>query len=239
MSRNLVLLDLDGTLTKSDPGILTAVRYAYRVLNTPIPTSEELETFIGPPLIDSFLLHGFPQRQQALEGVDTYRHAYMGEAMFDDPHHPGQKIPAMYLADVYQGVFQALTDLHQAGYQLAIATCKPEPQTFKICDYFHIGSYCDGVYGASLDTSRIHKDQVIAYAFQGMGFNPDRGDRAIMVGDRWTDIDGGHAQGLTTVGVSWGYAHPGELAEHGAEIIIDKVSDLPSAVEQSFHGSGR
>ena len=48
----------------------------------------------------------------------------------------------------------------------------------------------DGIYGASTDNSRIDKDQVIRYCFDSIGFDADAGDRALMVGDRWTDVDG-------------------------------------------------
>ena len=35
-----------------------------------------------------------------------------------------------------------------------------------------------------------------------------------MVGDRSHDIEGAHANGGMAIGVSWGYANPGEL-HHG------------------------
>ena len=35
--RNVVLLDLDGTLTKSDPGIIACVIKAFQELGRPVP----------------------------------------------------------------------------------------------------------------------------------------------------------------------------------------------------------
>src|SRR5699024_11905833 len=50
----VVLLDLDGTLVDSGPGILAALEHAFDVCGEPLPTPAVLRTFIGPPLVDSF-----------------------------------------------------------------------------------------------------------------------------------------------------------------------------------------
>ena len=51
---SVVLFDLDGTLTASGPGILASVRYALTELGQPVPPPAALDSFIGPPLLDSF-----------------------------------------------------------------------------------------------------------------------------------------------------------------------------------------
>ena len=45
-----VLFDLDGTLTRSEDGILASLRYALTRMNLPIPSNDTLKQFIGPPL---------------------------------------------------------------------------------------------------------------------------------------------------------------------------------------------
>ena len=52
------------------------------------------------------------------------------------------------------------------------------------------------------------------------------GQRVVMVGDRRYDIEGARAHGLSAVGVSWGYADPGELVDAGAERIVHHPSEL-------------
>lgn len=51
-SKKVVLLDLDGTLTKSDPGIIGCVVKVFEELGYPVPDDEELQRFIGPAIID-------------------------------------------------------------------------------------------------------------------------------------------------------------------------------------------
>ena len=103
-----------------------------------------------------------------------------------------------------------------------------------MCEHFHLDTMVDGIYGASTDNSRIDKDQVIRYCFDSIGFDADAGDRALMGGDRWTDVDGAIACGLDCLGCRWGYAEAGELEEHGAYRIIDTVDELAAAVNDYF-----
>lgn len=62
-----VLLDLDGTLTDSAPGILNAIEYALRHFHIDVPRSE-LNFMIGPPITEGFtrLLGG--DRADDIEG---------------------------------------------------------------------------------------------------------------------------------------------------------------------------
>ena len=103
-----------------------------------------------------------------------------------------------------------------------------------ICDYFGFNNLIDGIYGASRDMSRITKAQVIRYVFDEIGYDSAQGDKALMVGDRWTDADGAKECGLDCLGCAWGYAEPGELKAHGSYRIIDNVSELSTAVLEYF-----
>ena len=46
---DVILFDLDGTLTDSAPGILNSVRYACRKLGLEMPSEATLRKFLGPP----------------------------------------------------------------------------------------------------------------------------------------------------------------------------------------------
>ena len=49
-----ILFDLDGTLTKSELGIIESVEYALGQFGIQEPDREKLKRFIGPPLFYSF-----------------------------------------------------------------------------------------------------------------------------------------------------------------------------------------
>lgn len=236
--KRVVLLDLDGTLTQSDSGIIACVIKAFEGLGLPVPDDAELQRFIGPAIIESLRRNHVPE-DQLDRGVALYREYYANKAVFDDPNAPGQKVPGRLVNKVYDGIPEQLATLRDRGYYLAIATCKPEYQAKPICEHFHVDTMIDGLYGASQDNSRIDKDQVIRYCFERIGFDPGAGDRAVMVGDRWTDIDGARACDVDTIGCRWGYAEPGEMESHGAVKIIDHVDQLADAVDEYFSTNSR
>ncbi len=232
-SRKIVLLDLDGTLTRSDPGILASVRYAYQHNGIPVPDEKTLNSFIGPAIMSSMQRCGV-SKQQLPAMVRSYREAYNTD-VFDDPNHPGLKVPGMYLNSVYDGIPEALNNLRDDGYDLYVCTAKPEYQAQPICDRFGLTPLVDGVYGASEDSTRIHKYQVVAYTLEKIGYKPESDQLAVMVGDRWTDVDGARDGGhLDTIGARWGYADPGELEQHGAAVIAETTADLEQTVNGYF-----
>ena len=232
-SRRVVLLDLDGTLTKSDEGIITCAKLALKEIGQPIPDEAEMLRFIGPSILESFQRIKVPENLQ-MQGLAIYRKYYSEIAAFDDPNVPGNKIPGCLLNKVYDGIPDQLIKLREAGFYLATASCKPEYQMKPICDYFGFNNLIDGIYGASRDMSRITKAQVIRYVFDEIGYDSAQGDKALMVGDRWTDADGAKECGLDCLGCAWGYAEPGELKAHGSYRIIDNVSELSTAVLEYF-----
>lgn len=232
--RRVVLLDLDGTLTDSAPGIIASVRGTFKELGREVPDDAELRRFVGPAIIQSLRRNHVPE-DQLDHGVELYRDFYANRDIFDDPNNPGgPKVPGRFVNAVFDGIPEQLAALRTDGYYLAVATCKPEYQAKPICERFKVTPMVDGIYGASRDNSRLNKDQVIRYCFENIGFDPVAGDRALMIGDRWTDADGAKACGLDCLGVAWGYAEDGELAEHGCYRIIDAVDQLAAAVDEYF-----
>lgn len=94
---NVVLFDLDGTLTDSKIGITKSVQYALSKFNIREDNLDNLESFIGPPLSDSFQqIYGF-DASQAQHAVDFYREYFSTSGIHENVVYPG--IPAL-LADL-------------------------------------------------------------------------------------------------------------------------------------------
>ena len=47
-----------------------------------------------------------------------------------------------------------------------------------------------------------------------------------MIGDRDNDVRGAKRCGVPCIGVSWGYAEPGELENEGAILVVDDTEQL-------------
>ncbi|GAA4625610.1 HAD hydrolase-like protein [Cellulomonas oligotrophica] len=210
----VVLLDLDGTLTDSYPGIAASARAAYTALGLPVPDDATLRTFVGPPITGSFAAHGVPA-DRLTEAVAAYRVHFRAGGMWDNR--------------VYDGVDDQLRALRAAGARLAVATSKPEVFAQPICERFGLAAHLEGVFGAPLDHVPSTKADVIARALAVLGAAAPV-DRAVMVGDREHDVHGAAAHGIACVGVGWGYASDGELVAAGAVEVVADVADLAARV---------
>ena len=211
---SVILFDLDGTITESGIGITRSVAYALRKYGIEERDQATLDTFIGPPLIDSFQrLYGF-SAQQAREAVEVYREYYGTKGIFENR--------------VYDGVEDMLRTLRDAGKRCILATSKPEHYAEQILEHFGLSRWFDTVAGATMDEKRTDKTSVIAYALEKAGIT-DR-TQVIMVGDRMHDIQGARENGIPAIGVLYGYGSREELEAAGAAHLVAAPSEIPSLV---------
>ena len=204
-----LLFDLDGTLTDPGEGITNSVSYALRCFGITPPPREALYPFIGPPLVDSFRnFYGFSDAD-AHKAVDCYREYYRDRGIFENA--------------LYDGIPELLRDLHAAGYQILLATSKPEHFAIQILEHFGILPRFHHVAGALMDESRTKKNEVIAHALAISGANPAE---ALMIGDREYDVLGAKEFSIPTVGVLFGYGSREELETAGAAYIAPTVQAL-------------
>lgn len=203
MPYEIILFDLDGTITDSGLGIMNSVQYAVRKMGYDSLSEEKLKLFIGPPLIDSFREFCGMSDEEAQNAVTCYREYYADRGIFENKLYPG--IPEM------------LDNLRALGCRLAIATSKPELYTKQILEHLGVIGRFDFVGGSLMNGERSRKAEVINYVLEKMG-NSDL-SKALMVGDRRHDIEGAHIVGVECVGVTYGYGSQEELLQAGADYL--------------------
>lgn len=232
--QKIVLLDLDGTLSKSGPGIMASVAYAYRQNGLTVPSDAVLNSFIGPSLPYSLKAQGVAE-ELIPAMVKGYCEAYTEPVLKNiiDPSDPNL-IAGEFITTAYDGIVDALKRMKAAGYTLVVATAKPTYQAKPVCDHLNLTQYFVAVVGPDSDHRLVDKSSVIANALSKAAYNPEHGDRAVMVGDRWTDANGAAKNGLETIGAGWGYSEPSELEEHGVKVVVNQPIDLPAAVDAYF-----
>jgi phosphoglycolate phosphatase len=214
MSAYAVLLDLDGTLTDSRPGILASYHAAIRALGHEPKLDLDLTPVIGPPLdeIMGHVLEAYGDDRVA-EAITAYRQHYGVSGLFEN--------------SVYDGIPQALDSLIAAGFVLCVATSKRTVFARRILDHFGLSGRFRGIYGSEPGGAVDHKAELIANLLQREDI---AGDRAVMVGDRRYDIVGAHANRLRAIGVLWGYGSRQELEEAGADQLAASRADLLPAI---------
>ncbi|MCU0302109.1 MAG: HAD hydrolase-like protein [Candidatus Nanopelagicales bacterium] len=204
-----VLFDLDGTITASGPGILASVRAALAALDEPLPDEAALARFIGPPLVDSFMVECAMDADRAWQAVLAYRRHYGEHGQYENA--------------VYDGIPEVLAALRGAGRRLVVATSKAEPYARSILAHFDLLGAFDDVVGSELDGSRTAKAEVVAEALRRVA--PSTAG-SVLVGDRSHDVVGACAAGIPAIGALWGYGSAEELRTAGAAVLVAQPRDL-------------
>lgn len=214
MAFDYILFDLDGTLTDPYVGITESVKYALNFFGKPIPDSEALKQYIGPPLVWSFKELAGITGDDTVKAVKKYRERY--ETI-------GWKENALL-----DGAEELLANLKKKGKILGLATSKPEKTSIQILEYFGIDKYFDFMGGASMDLTRNTKVQVVNYTLKNLGVTDL--SKAVLVGDRHHDIDGAKEAGIASIGVLVGYGSRDELEKAGADYICETLADVEKIV---------
>ena len=207
-----IFFDLDGTLTDSKEGILNCLRYALEKMGRPVPPTETLLNFIGPPLQDSYMEYcGFTE-EEALEGIRLFRERYAPIGKFENAAAPGMP--------------ELCARLKERGFVLALASSKPEEMCVPICEKFGFAPSMAAITG-SPPVGDWSKADVIRETMRRLGLTEADKAAILMVGDRKFDVLGARECGIDCVGVEFfGYAAPGELAQAGAVAVVRTAEEL-------------
>jgi phosphoglycolate phosphatase len=186
VSPELVIFDLDGTLTDSAAGIVSSFRHAMGEIGADVPDGDLASRIVGPPMHHTLGTMGLGE--QADEAIAAYRADYVSRGWA--------------MNSVFDGIPDLLADLRAAGVRLAVATSKAEPTACRIIEHFGLEQHFEVVAGASLDGVRATKADVVAHALAQLEPLPER---VLMIGDRSHDVEGASAHGIDTIVVQWGY----------------------------------
>ncbi len=204
--------DLDGTLTDPARGLTAGFRYAFRKMKIDYGDEEVLKSFIGPPIRQEWMrLYGLSQ-DEAEEAVFYFREYFGVYGWWDN--------------DLYSGIKDLLSDLKGDGRRIVLATSKPDVYSSKILERFELLPYFNFSQGASFDTSREKKSDVLRYALKNVGVSDNDLSGVVMIGDTKYDIEGAKEVGVSSVGVLYGYGSERELVDAGADYLVKSVSEL-------------
>lgn len=207
MTKKTIFFDLDGTLTDSGEGIINCATLALEHFGLPVPSRQEMRVFVGPPLDQTFIKFGVPA-DKADEAIKVYRSRYTTIGLFENFPYPG--------------IREMLEVLKAQGHRLFVATSKPEEMSVKILQHFQLDTYFERICGATLDGSRSHKADVIAYLLE----QAEGVTEAVMVGDTAFDVIGAKEHGIPTIGVAWGYGLVEDMKKAGAAAIAQTPEEL-------------
>jgi phosphoglycolate phosphatase len=205
---DVILFDLDGTLSDPLVGIGRSINYALSHFGYPELPLSELAVYVGPPLDQSFSVITGVAMPSTLEGfVAKYRERYGAIGYSENV--------------LYPGIAEALHSLTGAGIRLGVCTSKRADFAEKILALFDLARYFSFVNGGEIG---MHKWQQIQTLLETGAITPS----TVMVGDRAVDITAAHRNGLDAAGVLWGHGSREELEAAEPRYLFNAPADLLS-----------
>ncbi len=187
--------DLDGTLAETSEDIIIAWKGALTALGRDLSNFDRVFK-IGPTLekmIYEMYDDATPQLVEDL--LERFK------PLYDASGFPNT-VP-------YPGVPELLSALKNAGAKIYIATNKRSVPTQKIAALFGWDKLMDGVLSYDSFGTKLKKSELLAKVLSDGKIDPKT---AVMVGDTKGDIEAGKANGMATIGVTYGYGTKDELA---------------------------
>ena len=194
-----IIFDLDGTLSDSKEGITKSVQYALGKVGIIENNLEDLEHFVGPPMVEQYIKTYGMTKDKAFETLGYYRERYTPIGIYETKTYPGVK--------------ETLDALKENDLKIGMATSKPEEMAIEVARFLEIEEYFDIICGADLKGPRQSKADVLNKLFEKSDFEKEA---SILVGDTHYDIEGANEVGIDSIGVAWGIGTNEEMLDAGA-----------------------
>lgn len=210
-----IFFDFDGTLVNTIKGTKESAIYALKHFNISVSDTENIgNIFCGPQLRETFKKYNVKD-ENIEEAIKLYR-KYQSENTIE-------------CNELYNGIEEMLSTLKKKGKKLIIVTAKLEQTAIRILKYLDIFKYFDIVVGATADSSRITKKEVMKYAINNIE-NIDL-TKAIMIGDRTSDIKAGIENNMDTIGVLYGMDNKELLENAGAKFLVNRPIEILNIIK--------
>ena len=214
LTARVVLLDLDGTLSDSQPGIAASFRYTLQQLGHDPGAAGDLTWAVGPPIAVSLgrMLAGYGD-DRVETALTIYRARYSEVGIYE--------------CSAYPGIAAMLDTVRAAGVVMCVATSKRRDYAERVMDFLNLRGYVRGVYGALPGGGLDHKSDLLAHI---LGAEHFISAECVMLGDRLHDMEAAKANAIRAIGALWGYGGREELEHAGADVIAASPGDVAALV---------
>lgn len=203
---DLIVFDWDGTVMDSTAIIVNSIQSACRDIGLPIPDDEAARYVIGLGL-DQALRHAVPTMTEAQrpDMVARYRHHFLVQ---------DGAIP------LFEGARETIAELHEVGYQLAVATGKTHAGLRRAMESSDMKHFFHATRTADQTFSKPNPAMLLELMDE-LDVAPER---TLMIGDTTHDLQMAHNARVDVVAVGHG-AHSEEqlLALNPLALVEDFV----------------
>lgn len=205
MNKKLIIFDLDGTLYKTE--------------EVSVPALKEVFSSFGIKLSEETILNQFGEpTEQIIENLVPKEKIDQKELIEKAIAQKESELIPMK-ATLYQGVENLLKILTDRGHKLAICSNGRNDYIEEVLETTSIMKYFASIKAHTDDKSKADRIKELLSEFSV--------DDAVMVGDRYHDIEAAESASVKSVGALYGYG--GEEAKK-ADFVIEEPGELLSIV---------
>lgn len=215
MSIKAVLLDLDGTVLNTIDDLADSVNYAMTSLGFPARPVSEVMAIAGngPRDLIRRCLPEYAKDDEFEECLDRFKAHY-------ETNKTNKTAP-------YDGIIDALKELKEAGYKLALVSNKHDDALRALTKYY-FGDVVDFSTGSSDTIPKKPAPDMVNIALEKLSVSKSE---AVFVGDSEVDVQTANNADIPCISVTWGFRDRDALLSLNPSIIIDSASELLNAVK--------
>ena len=216
MSKKLIIFDLDGTLLNTIGDLAACCNYMLAERGLEQHSYSDYCHFVGNG-VTRLIERALPEELRTPE--------YIAEARRDFVAHYSENIDNYTIP--YKGIISLLEKVTAAGATLAVASNKFHSGTTKLVEQF-FGKFEFAAIHGNREGFPLKPDAaIVRLIMEQCGATAEQ---TYMVGDSGVDIQTATSAGIHSIGVTWGFRSREELAECGAEVIVDNTEQLYDAI---------
>ena len=174
-------------------------------------TIDQQTSFIGPPLVDSFIRECGFSENDARKAVELYRQRYKERGLYEAKH--------------YHQIKELLILINENNCNTAVATLKRDDFAKEIIQHFELSPYFNSING--IDDKDTHsKSDIILMCLKEL--EQDDFSKVVMIGDSIYDAIGAEEAGIDFIAVTYGYGFKNkeEASQVKNVFIAENVSDI-------------
>ena len=205
---DLIVFDWDGTVMDSTAVISGSIQAACRDLGLTVPDDETARHVIGLGL-DQALRYAVPDLPEAMRPdlVERYRHHFLAQ---------DQAIP------LFEGARETIAELHDAGYQLGVATGKSRAGLNRAMESSGMKSF----FHATRTADQTFSKPDPAMLFELMDELAVSAGRTLMIGDTTHDVLMAQNAKVDALAVGHGAHPPEQLLELNPLALVNDFAEL-------------
>lgn len=216
MAKRLAIFDLDGTLLNTIGDLAACCNHMLAQRNLPQHSYDDYCHFVG---------NGVTRLVERALPVELRSAEYVTAARKDFVAHYTENIDTHTVP--YNGIVELLDRLATEGVTFAVASNKFHEGTVKLVNKFFGNYNFEAVHGNREGFPLKPDAAILTMIMEQCGTTPEN---TCMIGDSGVDIVTAKAAGVRSIGVTWGFRPREELAESGADTIVDTPTELFDAI---------